>query len=53
MRVTGGKVFGTISMRIVFIGAVDFSYFCLARVLEQGGNVVAVFSPALGAPGQR
>jgi methionyl-tRNA formyltransferase len=32
-------------MRIVFVGAVEFSHFCLTRVLEQGGNVVAVFNP--------
>jgi methionyl-tRNA formyltransferase len=33
-------------MRIVFIGAVDFSCFCLKEVLENGGNVVTVFTLA-------
>ena len=32
-------------MRIVFIGAVDFSYHCLEVILRQGGNVVAVLNP--------
>jgi methionyl-tRNA formyltransferase len=31
-------------MRIVFIGTVDFSYFCLAEVIKNGGNVVGVFN---------
>ncbi len=33
-------------MRIVFIGAVEFSRFCLAEVLKNGGNVVGVFAPS-------
>lgn len=33
-------------MRIVFVGAVDFSRHCLQQVLDCGGNVVAVFTLA-------
>ena len=32
-------------MRIVFIGAVDFSYHCLEIILGEGANVVAIFNP--------
>ena len=31
-------------MRIVFVGAVEFSRHCLKEVLEDGGNVVAVLT---------
>lgn len=33
-------------MRILFIGAVDFSRHCLEAVLDSGGEIAAVFNPA-------
>src|SRR3990167_5678897 len=37
-------------MRIVFVGAIEFSRHCLREVLRLGGNVVAVFTlpPEMG-----
>src|SRR5437773_1962145 len=32
-------------MRILFIGAIEFSRHCLLNILENGGNVIAVISP--------
>ena len=32
-------------MRIVFIGAVEFSYHCLEEILRLGGNVIAMLTP--------
>lgn len=31
-------------MRIVYIGTVDFSYFALKKVIEEGGEVVGIFT---------
>lgn len=36
-------------MRIVFIGAVEFSTHCLEQVVKAGGDVVAVFTPTAHA----
>ena len=33
-------------MRIVYVGAVEFSEHCLREVLENGGNVVAIITLA-------